>query len=47
MKKFLLVTFIGVVLAINVYGIVTDILAEINAKEIDPLEGVATVVYME
>lgn len=47
MKKFILVVFIGMVLAINLYGIVTDIVKEINKVKIDPLQGVATVVYEE
>ena len=47
MKKFLLVTFIGMVLAINLYGIVTNIIEAVTYVEPDPLEGIATVVYTE
>lgn len=45
MKKFILVVFIGMVLSINLYGIVTDIIATI--EEIERDNEVATVVYME
>lgn len=45
MRKFILVLFIGMVLAMDIYGVVNDILAEIAIKEAK--EEVATVVYME
>lgn len=47
MKKFLLVTFIGMVLAIDLYGIAMDIMEAVNKVETDPLDGIATVVYEE
>ena len=47
MKKFLLVVLIGMVLAINLYGIVTDIIEAVTYVEPNPLEGIATIVYEE
>lgn len=45
MKKFLLVTFIGIVLAINLYGITTNVIEMIKEHQRD--NNVATIVYME
>lgn len=46
MKKFLLVTFIGMVLAMDLYGVVENLLVE-DMKEIDHVEETTTIVYME
>lgn len=45
MKKLILVLFVGMVLAINVYGIITDIIEAIQEAEAE--SQVATVVYVE
>lgn len=46
MKKFMLVVFIGVVLAMNLYGIVNKFMNE-DLKEIDHIEETTMIVYME
>lgn len=46
MRKFLLVTLIGMVLAINIYGIVDDLFME-EVKEIDHISETTVTVYME
>ena len=46
MRKFLLVTLIGMALAINVYGIVQDLMVE-EVKEIDHISETTVTVYME
>lgn len=46
MKKFLLVIFVGVVLAINIYGIVNKLMVD-EVKEIDHIEETTVAVYME
>lgn len=46
MKKFILVVFVGMVLAINLYGIVNKIMTE-DVKEIDHIEKTTVTVYME
>lgn len=46
MKKFILVVFVGMVLAINLYGIVNKIMTE-DVKEIDHIEETTVTVYME
>ena len=46
MKKFILVVFIGVVLAINVYGIVNKFMTD-DVVEIDHIEETTVSVYME
>ena len=46
MRKFLLVTLIGMVLAIDVYGIVDNYMTK-EVEEIDHIEETTTVVYME
>jgi hypothetical protein len=46
MKKFLLVVFIGAALALNVYGIVNEIMTE-DVQEIDHIEETTVTVYME
>ena len=45
MRKFMLVLFIGLVLALNVYGIANEIKAEIEQMEAE--NEIATDVYME
>lgn len=45
-RKFLLVTLIGMALAIYLYGIVNKIMVE-EVKEIDHIEETTTIVYME
>lgn len=46
MKKFLLVVFVGMVLAIDLYGIVKDLMTE-EVKPIDHIEETTVKVYME
>ena len=46
MRKVLLVIFIGLVLAINLYGIVTKHMIE-EVKEVDHIEASTITVYME
>lgn len=46
MKKFILVVFVGIVLAINLYGIVNRLMTE-NVKEIDHIKETTIIVYME
>lgn len=46
MKKFLLVVLIGMVLAMNLYGIVSDFMTE-EIEEIDHIKETTVTVYME
>ena len=46
MKKFLLVVLIGMVIAINVYGIVKEFIYE-ETEEINHIEETTTMVYVE
>lgn len=46
MKKFLLVTMIGLVLAMDLYGIVNQFMVE-NVKEVDHIRETTVTVYME
>lgn len=46
MKKFLLVVFIGMALAINLYGIVNKFMTE-SVEEIDHIDETTITVYME
>ena len=46
MRKFLLVTLIGMALAIYLYGIVSKLMIE-EVKEIDHIKETTTTVYME
>lgn len=46
MKKFLLVTMIGLVLAMDLYGIVNQLMKE-ETKEIDHIKETTIAVYME
>ena len=46
MKKFLLVTMIGLVLAMNLYGIVNQFMKD-EVKEIDHIKETTVTVYME
>lgn len=46
MKKFLLVTMIGLVLAMNLYGIVNQFMKD-EAKEVDHIKETTVTVYME
>jgi hypothetical protein len=46
MKKFILVVFIGMVLAINLYGIVEKLMVK-DVKEIDHVSDTTVTVYME
>lgn len=45
MKKFILVVFIGIVLAMNIYGIVSEIMN--NEVEVDHIKETTVTVYME
>lgn len=46
MKKFLLVTMIGLVLAMNLYGFVNQFMDD-EVKEIDHIKETTVTVYME
>lgn len=46
MKKFILVVFIGMVLAINVCGIVSELMNE-ETKEVNHIEETTVTVYTE
>ena len=46
MKKFILVLFIGMALAMNVYGIVNEIMID-EVQEINHIEETTTTVYVE
>lgn len=46
MKKFILVVFIGLALAVNVYGIVNKFMVD-EVEEIDHIEETTVTVYME
>ena len=46
MRKFLLVTLIGIAIAIYLYGIVNKLMVE-EVKEVDHIEETTTIVYME
>lgn len=46
MKKFLLVTMIGLVLAMNLYGIVKQLMVD-EVKEIDHIDETTITVYLE
>lgn len=46
MKKFLLVIFIGMVLTMNLYGIVKEFMND-EVNEIDHIKETTTTVYME
>lgn len=46
MKKFLLVVLIGMVLAMNLYGIVNEFMTE-EIKEIDHIKETTVTVYTE
>ena len=46
MKKFLLVTLIGMVLAMDLYGFVNQFFVE-DVKEVDHIEESTMTVYME
>lgn len=46
MRKFLLVTLIGMALAIYLYGIVSKLMIE-EVKEVDHIRETTTIVYME
>lgn len=46
MRKFLLVTLIGMALAIYLYGIVNKFMVE-EVNEVDHIEETTTIVYME
>lgn len=46
MKKFLLVVFIGMVLALDLYGFVNNFMND-QVKEIDHIGETTTIVYVE
>lgn len=46
MRKFLLVTLIGMALVIYLYGIVSDFM-KVETKEIDHVKETCTIVYTE
>lgn len=46
MKKFLLVTMVGLVLAMDLYGIVNQIVVD-ETEEIDHIEETTVMVYVE
>ena len=47
MKKFLLVVFIGMVLVMDLYGIVNKYMTALENEEIDHVNETVTVVYEE
>ena len=47
MKKFLLVTMIGLVLAMDLYGIVNQFMIDDGVKEIDHIKETTVTVYTE
>ena len=47
MRKFLLVTLLGLVLAMNLYGIITKLISDYEAKNVEEIDKGYTVVYME
>ena len=47
MKKLLLVSFIGLVLAINIYGLVNKIISIYEAKNVEEMYKGYTIVYTE
>lgn len=47
MRKFLLVTLIGMALSIYIYGIVNQLLIKEEVKEINHIAETTTTVYME
>lgn len=47
MKKFLLVIFVGLVLAINIYGIVNKLMVNEEIKGVDHVVETTVTVYME
>lgn len=47
MKKFLLVVFVGLVLAMNLYGIVNKIMSIYEESNVEEIDKGYTVVYME
>lgn len=47
MKKFILVVFIGIVLGVNLYGCVNEILIDDRMKEVDHVKETTTAVYVE
>ena len=46
MKKFLLVTMIGLVLAINLYGIINQLMTD-DVEEVDHIKETTMTVYVE
>lgn len=46
MKKFLLVTMIGMILVMNIYGIVNQFMKD-EVKEVDHIKETTVTVYME
>lgn len=47
MKKFILAVFIGMVLAINLYGVVNNIMTYYESKDVAEINKGYTFVYME
>lgn len=47
MRKFLLVVFIGMVLAMNLYGVINKMLMAFETEESNDMDEVVTVVYEE
>ena len=47
MKKFLLVVFIGMLVTLNVYGFVNDLLIDDRMEEVNHIEETTTAVYWE
>ena len=47
MRKFLLVTLLGLVLAMNLYGFITKMISNYEAEHVEEIDKGYTVVYME
>lgn len=47
MRKMLLVTLIGMVLAMNLYGLINQIISDYEARHVEEIDKGYTIVYME
>ena len=47
MRKLLLVTLLGMVLAINLYGLINELISNYEMKHVEEINKGYTIVYME
>lgn len=47
MRKFLLVTLLGLVLAMDLYGLITNIISNYETKQVEEINKSYTIVYVE